>query len=335
MNLQAYLSAPPWPPVGPIPIGDRLLIFYPGGSPNGWHKLSTMQECERLAAFYMAGYKFDTSADALIVGGLVHLGLAHLYAKQGLTVPRNEVHILGQALMGTGVRDKLYGPLEAIAIAAQITEVENEALVKLSVSMIEDYVRLFALSHSQEFRVRAIEHPVSISDWAPELPPYTMLLDLMVETWQGRRVVIDHKTTSSTPSEALIEEFAMSGQFYGQKLAADRIFGQSDTTVEVNLLSKRGGGVRRRPLALSSYILDGFPAHVAQGLRHRAALVAAKPPKVDPYAWTPRLSGGSGGGCKNAYRLCSAVELCRGGPGRPYDELARPQGRVDWSREND
>ena len=334
MDLATYLERPPWPPQGPIPIGGKELIFYPGGSPNGWHRIETFGECRRLSAFYAAGYDIHGNGDALVLGGLIHTGLAHFYARQGLNVPGNTVNILGRPTPASaGARNSLHEPLVAIDVAAQLSEA-REDLTEQAKWVVGTYAKQYSLSHPRQFTVLGVEMPLSTTI-AADLPDYTVLLDLVVRRMDGLIAAVDHKSAAN-PTEAHFTEYGMSGQFYGQRMSLGRVLPAGvDIPIEVNLIGKERGrfSAKMRPLTLSGHILAAFPGHVEQALRERAALAQAHPPQRDPYAWPPRLSGGSGGGCRNRYRTCGALGLCWGGPGGPADErLRRP---AIWSEESE
>ena len=333
MDILSYLRAPPWPPVGPVHVAGRKIVFYPGGSPNGWHKIETEGECLRLAAFHMAGYDVQGDSTALILGGLIHTGLAQLFARQGLAVPGNVVNILGLAMpASTSAAQDFYDPIDAMQIVEQLTSVPDPILDQ-PVSTLRWYIQARAAVHVQRHVVLAVEAPVCIQI-APDLPEYTMLLDLgWRERASGEISVVDHKS-AARPSPDHFTEYTLSGQFYGQRVGADRLLGRTRTDIYVNLIGKMPGqhSASCRQLSLSPYLVSEFPSFVEARLRERAARIAANPPQVDPFKWPPRLSGGSGGGCRNRYRTCGALSVCWGGRGSRFDEIFRPVDKV-WSQE--
>lgn len=321
---------PPWPPNGPIRVGRKLLVHYAGGSPFGWHRCESFAVCNRLYAFKRAGWDLNESLDALIVGGLVHTGLGQLYAIQGLSRVGSRVQVLGEWFQGSSARDAFYMPAEAVEIAGQLTDAPD-ALVLFAKGIVEQYVGAKGAGDYAQMETVGIEVPIEVQ-FAPDLPPYTMLVDWLVRDATGTLTPWDHKT-SSHPQMRLVEEYAMSGQFTGhvhglQVLAKGAPF----KLPHVNVVGKTAHytGLRSE-VPITKPMIAEFPSFVAQRQRRILAQEQAMPPKDNPYAWEPRWSGGSGDGCRNRYRMCGARDLCRQGAGSPHAEEAQ-QGKL-WSPE--
>jgi hypothetical protein len=189
---------------------DRILLNT-GPSPNGWHKAETFMLCPRRRGWdHLAerdpgrGWHFPATAR----GTLVHVGLAHYYARMKCEQEGTDP-------------DAYYDPETAIALLPRVEENEHDACTMLvevptAIKALKGYIAHYAF---EKVRVLAVEQVVEIpvpGTGGPGEPPMkTARVDLIYSKGSGdneRIFFVDHKSTGRITNQHA-KFYARSGQF--------------------------------------------------------------------------------------------------------------------------
>jgi len=191
-------------------------LINPGSSGEyGWHSLETVLVCPRRAALSRASL-IRSESDALARGELMHIGLAHLYAR------RQE-----------GKKDEYLSPLEAIDAFVQ-SEDANDYHIKWA-ERVKDAMRAYRAHWGPEshLRVEAVERVIRLN---VQGKPYTQRLDLIVyDTHQDRYYIWDHKTTYAILNK-VVRGYSLSGQMLGLQLMGRKAYGKKFGGVVLNFV---------------------------------------------------------------------------------------------------
>jgi len=170
-----------------------------GPSPFGWHRYETFMRCPQLYAYSHKGPPRDDaeSGRALALGSMVHVGLAHHYARM-----REEQH--GRA------PGSLYEPLDAItALAAKKNGPAWHEHAGLARDIVRGYLARYAAERPE------ILHVEEVFALDFDGAPITMRVDLVWRGKDGRVYFVDHKclpgdarvwtTTGDVPMRTLVD----------------------------------------------------------------------------------------------------------------------------------
>ena len=290
------------------PLEDSRLLFT-GPSPFGWHRYESFLKCPSqygwnygenpLPSFDAQGALVPAirknernDARPLVLGTLVHLGLAHYYARL-----QAKQH---------GVPTELYEPLEAIDVLTR-TEIEEappaasktwQTCADLAKEVMVNYVSKYA------FERVTVEHVEEVFRLDINGAPITMRVDLVVSDTAGRVYMVDHKTTGRMTANHP-KFYGISGQFLAYGLAGKLAFGERFGGVMLNLIECREGSIRfdRPELAASPGLQVAFPATVARTWEQIKAL-AGTPPAEWPRHPTEHT-------CWTRYGPCKHFDKCR------------------------
>lgn len=280
----------------------RVLINA-GPSPAGWHRLETFLRCPQLYA-----YKFplkglvplEETRDALERGGLLHVGLAHHYA-------RWEIEQRGK-LLHNGVevtdRDVFYPPEEAMALAAHASKDPETAAVvwAQSLEVVREAIA-YALPRDR-FRVVGVEQLLDAR--AGEGRRYTARADLVIENRAGIEVW-DHKSAANWTKTTLMG-YELSGQMHGLSALASAQWGSKFQGMVVNVLDTGAAprtSFQRVPLKLNRAFtarMYNLIPYVEKQIEHLTAT-------MDPWEWPVSANESD---CIGRYGRCPAYAVCHG-----------------------
>ena len=212
----------------------KILLDTGSSGPGGWSGSSPILRCPKRYRLQRLGY-VEGDRQALIKGSLVHVALAHYYARL-------------QAVQQSWDPDAYYTPLQAVALVAEKNGPAWEEHVGLAQKAANDYERRMAAYPEYVIAVEQLvefEFPrtfgfdmvegglaSAIAAELPETLTHRMRVDLIVQAPDSRFVVRDHKTTSnykrptSTP-------FDLSGQIVGLQWWAQREYREKYGGVEI------------------------------------------------------------------------------------------------------
>ena len=245
---------------------DKILLDTGSSGEDGWSSSQVYLRCLRKARLKKAGYQ-DGSRAPLIKGSLVHVGLAHYYARL-------------QADQNGWDPDRYYTPAGAIA---KVAEKNGPAWLEhrlLADKAVAGYQRRMS---AYPERVVAVEHlvemeiPTTFGDSHPdpndgelarlrhllacELPPtvtHRARIDLICETPDGRYVIRDHKTQSN-PNARGTAPFDLSGQVVGLSWWGQREYGDKFAGVEIGAVNLTTGRIDFRTPRMAPHAVAEWP----------------------------------------------------------------------------
>lgn len=226
-------------------MADSRLLFT-GPSPFGGHRYVLFDSCERrygmehkdhpmplydaaggLVSPPMRG-EGEPSAWELIRGTMVHIGLAHHYARKR-----------AQQQGDTETYERLYPPLEAMqALHAEEKPLAHfddrwnwdNALI-VGENVLKKYMQRYAFERA---RVEIVEE-VFIMELGANKAPYTLRLDLGLRDSANKVWMVDHKTTTSIRPDTAWG-YALSTQFQAYAIAGRAVYGGAYGGVIANLI---------------------------------------------------------------------------------------------------
>lgn len=266
---------------------DPRLLFT-GPSPFGWHRYETFMRCPAAYAFDLQAkaQNVRNDAPALIQGTLVHLGLAHHYARKqtpgsDLYPPLEAIHAHAEAERAAGGDAAAWAEAEAAACRA-----------------LAGYAAHYA---AERLRVEAVEtvYALDLGDGAQ----LTMRIDLVVRDSAGKVYLMDHKTTGRMTSLHPVQ-YGASGQFLAYATLGQLKWGAEFGGLILNMIEIQDKTVRfdRPPLRVGPGRLAAFVASV-RDVAHRMAALSAVPAQDWPRAPTEHT-------CWTRYGACAHLERC-------------------------
>ncbi len=282
--------------------GARILIFT-GPSPHGSHVLGVFNRCPALYdALYVSGWLSSGMAatDYLTRGTLVHVGLAHHYARAGAKQRGGLDH------EGAHYTDPeaFYTPQAAVALAAERMAAEGDRyaflLLPLAQRILATYERLVTVTTiDRGIRVRAVEQVATITCGGF---PFTARLDLVVDVQDGI-MVWDHKVLVR-PKEAA-NMYSHSGQIHGHRMIGNSLWGQKFKGSKLNAIpaDPENGSIHR----VSPHAAPGMVAAFPQMVYDTHAQIAQYKQTRAPGHWPRTLN------CVDRYGVrCPAWDSCAG-----------------------
>jgi hypothetical protein len=283
-------------------------ILFTGPSPRGWHRLQTVLECaqkfaweyrwgkegydepERVRAVAARVPQHEENKPGLIRGTLLHLGLAHYYAR---------------------MREKQNGrdpelflpPEEAIRVFA-LTKGEPYTLhYEDIIECVKGYIQKH--DGADRFKVLHVEELLQ-ADIGGFL--FTGRLDLVVEDTRGRVWVFDHKGTGRIESKHR-EYYSVSGQLLGYRWLAQGAFGEKFAGLRINLVQHGNNDWKyeRPQLMQAPELLRQFPQTVVDAENRILELEAQN----RPYDQWPKAMNEMT--CFGRYGACPHIEKCKWG----------------------
>ncbi len=274
------------------------ILIDPGPSARGWHRAETFLRCPQLFAWkYRAGKggngtpsgksPLDDNRSALSLGSLIHVGLAHYYAR------------LRERQHGRDP-EAYYTPTEAIRELGirkgSTPEIEEEARLT-----VDAYLSHYAL---EEHRIKVL-HVEEVFEATFEGHPYTARVDLVWEQ-AGKVYLIDHKSTQRIEART-VRAYSTSGQLIAYRWLGTA-YGDRFGGVILNLIQAGKTPRFERPaLEPTPNLMLKFPKLIDYAEKQIAALDAQD---LDPNDWPAIPTEHT---CFTRYGACPARELCRWG----------------------
>jgi hypothetical protein len=290
-------------------------ILFTGASPRGWHRLQTVLECpQKFAWEYRYGKEgFDdprriallsdklkqdeaqkSNSPALIRGTLIHLGLAHYYAR--LKETQN------------GRDPELYLPPEdALRVFCAAQGPHYEEHCEEITACVKGYIDKF--QPVDKYKVLHVEElfEARIGGYL-----FTGRLDLVVEDTRGVVWAFDHKSTGRMESKQR-EFYSISGQLIGYRWLVRGVYGDRFGGLKINLIQHGNGDFRyERPQLLQApHLYSRFPQTVIDAERRIAELDDSGRPYSE---WPTSMNEMT---CYGRYGACKHIEKCKWGPVEP------------------
>jgi len=258
--------------------------------------LESFRRCPRLFAYQkLLGFKFPAT-DPLLRGSLVHIALAHYYA-------RLRAYQLGQD------PEAFYAPQEAMRLGA--VQLDAEFNTSKATKLLPDYLPV-PVQYEQTFgmeqlKVVGVEHLISVTIGGY---PFTQRLDLVVEDRAGRIWFWDHKCAGHPDRRRTVARYSLSSQFLAMQFLGPKLYGDQFGGVRINFVSEaKGGGFRFERLSPNA-----VPHAVAcwrDNVVRTEEQIAEFTRKFQPWDFPMTTSDLV---CVHSYGPCAAYPLCQHGP---------------------
>lgn len=278
-------------------IDPDAKLLETGPSPAGWHRLQTVIECpQKFAYHYKLHMDAGLPAAALLRGTMVHLALAHHYArKKNIDEGRDP--------------DEFIPPQHALALKAY-----RESEYKDVFSQVLDVINAYIPYHEEmdkKWNVFATEKLMDVQIPDPDRNTsyrYTGRCDLMIEDPKdGGIYIVDYKTTARLTHNHK-KWYAMSGQmigyeYMGQLQYGDRIKGVMVWLIQVTPPFK----FERYLMPPRPKLAESFPRTVIEAERRIAYLESLD---MDPLDWPKAMTELT---CFSRYGACGFIDNCKYG----------------------
>jgi hypothetical protein len=260
------------------------ILINTGPSDRGWHRIQDAIICTRLYA-YRHVLDLEGSRGALVLGSLIHIGLAHNYQRQKETQQGRDP-------------DCYYTPLEAIdAAAEQFGDCATERDTAREV--VTRYLATWGVEPIKIISVEDQYEALLKSKWR-----FTARWDLVYEDVAGRVWVMDSKSTAKLTSGSG-RTYSLSGQILMAQIMGHGIWGPRFGGVRLNFLQTVP------PWKLSREAPEPAPAmlgavvdRICRAEEQIAALEASGAP---PDEWPPAINEHA---CMTRYGPCFFFDRC-------------------------
>jgi len=312
-----------------------LILLDAGPSGQGWSTSEAQLTCPQLAAYNKhpelrdhpdVVYARMADREALVKGSLVHVGTAHHY-----TAVMYRQNGWGNSTPGVAPISSYYGPVEAVAAAAENRERELVETFgdrnpyagswRKHVTLCQDALLAYmAFWANERMRILAVEHRVEVPisgiafDGTEVSTVHSARIDLIAEE-AGRAYMIDSKSFSALWADKRKRAgFALSGQFMGHNLIGRHLYGDQYGGVRINMI-----GLNPKSKPAERFVrFEPAPAPFAnyefeqQIIDRRALMSALARSGRNPWRYPKALSETDG--CMSRYGACSYRSLCSWGP---------------------
>ena len=264
------------------------ILLDAGPSERGWHRIEAAARCLRLYALKQSGHVPFPESVPLIRGSLVHIGLAHIYArKQEIDAGRDP--------------EKYYSPTDAVLKLAEKNGPAWEELIDLCCDMVNAY-RL-KWGDDRNWEVISVEEELRAKLRAKWL--YTQRADLIVRDQFGKVWIVDHKTAFRITSKTLAPH-VLDGQMLGYQMFGRKRFGKDFGGVIINRITTRAPfQFDRSMLEPAPHALSKFASNLCE-LEATIEEYEGKPPMEWPGAYSNLV-------CTHKYGKCDAYDKCQWG----------------------
>jgi len=273
---------------------DKILLNA-GPSTRGWHRVESFLRCPQLYAYEkVLNYQWPTSPP-LVKGSLVHLGLAHWYARR-----REDQQ--------GGDREKYYTANEAMEIGAKEWGELGAEWLPLAKRALAAYAAKWS---TEKHKVLMVEEEVRADIWVPKLSRsvlFTQRVDLVAEAPDGKVYFWDHKTGFRSGKQ-MTTRYILSGQFHGIRWFGGQMFGDRFGGIILNQIGLGIGEIKlgRPAIPPAPNMTQCFPDLLADA---EASMAELEREKRDPWEWPKAASEQV---CMTPYGKCPAFALCQWG----------------------
>jgi len=220
-------------PMAPV---EQILINA-GPSEAGSHRLETFLRCPQFFA-----YQYDLADEVdleqtrrgLVRGSLMHVFMAHHYARKGAKQPKGLMHD------GECVKDpeRFYRPKDAMRLAASKMSRSGDRTIaeKLLPEIDEAMVAYLAWAASRDSTLEVVAVEQQVKTIVANTWKYTARLDLVVRNPRTDAYYVwDHKGTAQTPHTA-VWDYLMSLQVAGIRRFALATYGEKFRGIALNFV---------------------------------------------------------------------------------------------------
>lgn len=260
------------------------VVFAGSSGVWGWHATETALRCPQLFAYdHLIRLKFPSSKP-LLLGSLVHAGLAQYYRR------------MQAEQEGTPI-DEWAGVEDGLLETAKTLGGEAALYIDEAKATMMRYAANYAIERVWPVGVEEVYETVI------DGRRYTQRLDLVVREADGKIYCWDHKNVGRIDAK-VVTRYTLSGQFLGMARLMRERWGSDFGGVKLNLLSPdKFSRVVTNP---APHAMTQFETSVAHARNVLDTLVDR-----DPWDFPKALSEQA---CVTSYGTCKAFEVCRWGP---------------------
>lgn len=280
----------------------KKILLNAGPSRAGWHRLETFLVCPALFAYKyrQGGAGIDAATgrvhEPLVRGSIVHVGLAHLYARMRAAQRRQDP-------------DVYYTPAEAMRRVAPTFGPMGAAMLPIAEMTFAGYVDRYA-EDSMLWEIDKVEDVVEVDvrDGARGPHDFTQRWDLTAkDKGSGLYYIIDHKIVTAWKPQTLLR-YNLSGQFLAAQFIGRMVYGAKFGGVIINFLQAAPmERYKREPLDPAPDALRAIPRTICDAEEGIARLDASDRDLADwPRTFSEKV-------CMTAYGPCDAYDICRWG----------------------
>lgn len=272
---------------------ERILINS-GSSSSGWHRIEAFLLCPRRFAYkHLLKVSEGGGKRALSLGTLVHIGLAHHYARKKAAAEGKDP-------------ETYYTVDDAIALAAAAAGAQDAvegcaALTAAARDIVHKYLFSYALEQLEVVSVEEEYSAVLRDAW-----PFTARYDLVFRDAGGRVWIRDYKT-AARPTSATVAAYSLSGQILMMQVMGRALWGGAFGGVRLDLIqSVPPFAVRREsPLAAPRAVASIVETicNAEEGIQRMRGF--------DPNNYPATMTEHT---CFTRYGPCAYANLCRWGP---------------------
>lgn len=292
---------------------DGRVLINTGSSGLGSHLLGVFEDCPRLFAYTeLLGLPIEEHRMELIRGSLLHVGLAHHYARLGCR-QKGGVWVNGQHYTDP---DQFYLWADAIEYAAAACENPQIAanVMTTVIEKIRKYIT-WAKTADLGMEVVAVEHPFAYNFSGV---PYTMRLDMVVRSASGV-YTWDHKGTASLVRAHAL--YSMGIQIAGIGAGGADAFGSRG--VVINYIQWHHHKGPKEFVRLVPDPAPGIRTHLPMRIQQNWWTMLQYYQKWSPWYWPQR------GACIDKWgKQCPALDLCQKGTAPDESNVGIPNPKL-------
>ena len=223
------------------------IMLNAGQSPFGWHRMQAFMQCPtKYYHSYVPGEHRYTDSPSLIVGSLLHTGLAHRYAIQK-SLDAEEKH-------------DYYDPLEAMK--KQASE-EGDVWIDYMDKVVDVYTKYISddgtLFWENDLEVLFVEDVFTLTIEGYDL---TLRADLVIQSKKSGLVYfVDHKTSSFIRAQTT-QGYQSSGQFIAYQVLGEKLWGDKFGGLVVNYLQHGGFRAKTPKVVFKQEIIKRSQSHM-------------------------------------------------------------------------
>ena len=264
------------------------ILLDAGPSERGWHRIESAARCLRMFALRESGIVPFPESEPLIRGSLVHIGLAHIYARKQEADAGRDQNIY-------------YTPMDAILKLAEKNGGQWLDLVDHCCDMVNAYQLYWGDDHNWE--VVSVEEELRAKLRGKWL--YTQRADLIVKDQFGKVWIVDHKTAFRITSVTLTPHI-LDGQMLGYQMFGRARYGKDFGGVIINRLPTRAPfQFNRSTLEPAPHALSTFVSNICE-VEDMVEKYEGRPPMEWPGVFSNMI-------CTHKYGKCDAFEQCQWG----------------------
>lgn len=294
-------------------------------SKRGFSRVGNYFKCIRRGAFSTA-YPEDRAkeppSDPLIRGSLLHMGLAHHYARLGARRNKGGVHANGKLYTDP---DQLHPPATAVMLLAEQEGPEWEARIEVVLLALKSYIQKYGDDLAWE--VVAVEHeyvmtlPETVTLRGPKgeeydnpYPPlsldrrlYTQRADLVIrDRASGMIWIPDHKSAYQLLSKTA-RQYILHGQFLGYAAIGKKVYKEKFAGVLLNRVKLSPFDADRMPVEAAPAAVAGYVRNLVL-MEQQIAMYEDRnlPPELWPGAFHEEV-------CFSKYGQCPFMARCQWG----------------------